>query len=243
MSPVLEIVATLVSIVAGAVAAVAGFGIGSLLTPVLAAGMATKAAVAAVSLPHLVATSVRLWYLRAEVDRSLLLGFGVASAAGGLFGALLHARATSLSLRITFGALLLLAAASELTGFMRRIRLGRTAAAAAGAVSGVLGGLVGNQGGIRTAALLGFRVRPAAFVATATAAALVVDLARVPVYIASEGGTLIAHARPIALMCAGAIVGTLAGGRVLRRIEERTFRTAVALLLAALGAYMILVAQ
>ena len=36
----------------------------------------------------------------------------------------------------------------------------------AGAMSGFLGGLVGNQGGIRTAAMLGFEVPRQAFVAT-----------------------------------------------------------------------------
>jgi uncharacterized membrane protein YfcA len=243
MSPMLEGVAALVAVVAGAIAAVAGFGIGSLLTPVLALALDTKTAVAAVSVPHLVATSLRLWRLRGEVDREVLLGFGVASAVGGLAGALLHARAESLSLRLTFGALLLLAAASELTGLMRRVRLGRPAAAAAGAVSGAFGGLVGNQGGIRTAALLGFRVPPVAFVATATAVALIVDLVRMPVYLVVEGDALRELVRPIGLMCAGAIVGTLAGERLLRRVPERHFRRMVAMLLAALGTWMLVGAR
>jgi hypothetical protein len=42
---------------------------------------------------------------------------------------------------------------------------------------------VGNQGSIRTAALLGLDVRRDAFVATATAIALAVDAVRMPVYI------------------------------------------------------------
>ena len=243
MSPMLEAVAAAVAVLAGAIAAVAGFGIGSLLTPVLAVALDTKTAVAAVSVPHLTATALRLWRLRGDVDRDVLVGFGLASAVGGLAGALLHARAESLSLRITFGALLLLAAASELTGLMRRVHLGRPAAAAAGALSGALGGLVGNQGGIRTAALLGFRVPPVAFVATATAVAIIVDLARMPVYLVVEGEALRELARPIGLMCAGAVVGTLAGERLLRRVPERLFRRMVAVLLAALGTWMLVAAR
>jgi hypothetical protein len=50
-----------------------------------------------------------------------------------------------------------------------------------GAVSGVLGSLVGNQGGIRSLAMLGFDVPRRAFVATATAVGLIVDGARLPV--------------------------------------------------------------
>src|SRR5438034_6568584 len=66
---------------------------------------------------------------------------------------------------------------------VERVRWGRRAAWIAGVVSGALGGLVGNQGGIRSASLLGFKVPKESFVATATAIALFVDGARLPVYL------------------------------------------------------------
>jgi uncharacterized membrane protein YfcA len=43
-----------VGIVAGALAAIAGFGIGSLLTPVVSVPLGMRLAVAFVSIPHLV---------------------------------------------------------------------------------------------------------------------------------------------------------------------------------------------
>ncbi|HTM23736.1 MAG TPA: hypothetical protein VL225_01005, partial [Vicinamibacterales bacterium] len=76
--------------VAGAIASVAGFGIGSVLTSVLALKTGTWIAVAAVSVPHVVGTAVRFALLRGRVDRRLFVRFGIASAAGGLTGALLH---------------------------------------------------------------------------------------------------------------------------------------------------------
>ncbi len=85
-----ELVVLAVAAAAGAIAAVAGFGIGSFLTPLIALEVGTKTAVAAVSVPHLVGTSIRLWRLRRNVDRALLWRFGLTSAAGGLIGALLH---------------------------------------------------------------------------------------------------------------------------------------------------------
>src|SRR5690242_9984390 len=141
---------------AGGIASVAGFGIGSLLTPLLAVRVGTKLAVAAVSIPHVTGTVVRFWLLRGHVDRRIVIWFGITSAAGGLAGALLHAYASNRALAVVFGCLLLFVGLSELTGFMSRVRLGRTAAWIAGGVSGVFGGLVGNQGGIRSAALLAF---------------------------------------------------------------------------------------
>src|SRR5438105_10379972 len=133
------------ALLAGAIAAVTGFGIGSLLTPLLALQVGTKLAVAAVAIPHFVGSAQRFWMLRRHVDRRVVLGFGITSAVGGLTGALLHTWISSRALGIVFGLLLVLTAISELTGWIRHVRWGRRAAWVAGAISGLLGGLVGNQ--------------------------------------------------------------------------------------------------
>lgn len=234
-----EALVGLVAVVAGAVASVAGFGIGSLLTPVLAVALGTKLAVALISVPHFAGTALRLWRLRAHVNRRVLLGFGVASAAGGLAGALFHSAAGSPTLALIFGLLLLLAGASELTGLAHRVKLTGWAAWIAGGVSGLFGGLVGNQGGIRSAALLGFDLSRHAFVATATAIALVVDLARMPVYFAVEGRAILEQWELLAITVGGVVVGTLLGERVLSRVPERIFRRVVASMILLLGVYMI----
>jgi uncharacterized membrane protein YfcA len=64
-----------VGVLAGVVASIAGFGIGSLLT--IQSG--TKLAVAAVSIPHAIGTALRLWMMREHVDRRVLFSFGVTS--------------------------------------------------------------------------------------------------------------------------------------------------------------------
>ncbi len=227
-----------VALIAGGIAAVTGFAIGSLLTPTLALETGTKLAVAAVAIPHFVGTAQRFLILRRHVHRRVLLGFGIPSAAGGLAGALLHARASSRALAVVFGGLLIMAGVSELTGWIERVRWGRRTAWVAGAVSGALGGLVGNQGGIRSAAMLGFNVPKESFVATATAVGLIVDLARLPVYLAI-GWRDILHVWLLVLAATvGVVIGTAFGTRVLGRLPERTFRRVLAVLLLALGLYM-----
>ena len=226
-------------IAAGGVASVAGFGIGSLLTPVFVTQVATQIAVAAVSIPHVVGTAARLWLLRGQIDRQLLVKFGLTSAAGGLTGALLQARTSSAGLTIVFGSLLLFVAASELTGLSKRMRFRGAAAWIAGALSGLLGGLVGNQGGIRSAAMLGVDVPRQAFVGTATAVALIVDGARLPVYLATTRSELLAMWPTIVLATAGVVCGTVFGHRLLIRIPEERFRPTVAVLLAVLGTAML----
>src|SRR5438045_5138448 len=141
----------IVAVLAGAIASVSGFGIGSLLTPLLAVRVGTKLAVAAVSIPHVTATALRLWIMRKHVDRRLFWSFGLMSAAGGLTGALLHAYADSPALAIIFGGLLVFTGLLGLTGLADRLRFRGWVGWVAGGVSGMLGGLVGNQGGSRPA--------------------------------------------------------------------------------------------
>ena len=227
------------AVVAGAIASVAGFGIGSVLTPLFAASVGTKLAVAAISIPHFIGTAIRFWRLRASVDRRVLWSFGITSAAGGLVGALLQSRAASRQLTIVFGALLIFVGISGLTGLAQRMRFHGPLAWIAGALSGMFGGLVGNQGGIRSAALLGFDLPRDAFVATATAIGLFVDVARMPVYIATQHAALLSLSLEIAIAIAGVIVGTLFGTRLLKRIPEKTFRVVVSVLILGLGIYML----
>jgi len=232
------VVAAVAAVIAGAIASIAGFGIGSVLTPVLSTQFDVRLAIAMVSLPHLAGTFVRFLLVRARIDRDVLLGFGAASAFGGLAGAAAQVVVQSSALAIVFALLLVFAGIGSVTGFAQRMRFsGRRSALIGGALSGLLGGLVGNQGGIRAAALLGFDVERDAFVATATAVALIVDGARIPVYLVTEGAELAPHWPLIALLALGAIAGTLLGGWTLRRMSEEVFRRVVGVLLLVLGVY------
>ena len=226
------------STIAGAIAAVSGFGIGSILTPVLQRHYDIKLAVAAVSVPHVIATAVRLWRLRGDVDPTVLKSFGLMSAAGGLAGAVLQRYAAAPGLTLVFATLLIFVGVLQLTGLSERMRFGKRTGWVAGVLSGALGGLVGNQGGIRSAALLGYDLSPARFVATATAAGLIVDAARMPVYVITEHTRLIALTPLMAIASAGAVIGTLAGARLLKKIPPPLFRTIVGGLVVMLGVYM-----
>jgi len=229
----------LVSAAAGIVASVCGFGIGSLLTPLLGLRYGTKLAVAVVSIPHLAGTLLRFLSLRKQVDRRVLWSFGVMSASGGLAGALLQSFAANPILNVVFGGLLIFAGASGLFGWNDRIRFVGWKAWAAGAVSGFLGGLVGNQGGIRSAAMLGAGVPKQAFVATATAIGLIVDGARMPVYLVTQGREIATAWPDLIAATLGVLCGTVIGTRVLLALPEPLFRRIVSVLLLVLGAVMI----
>jgi uncharacterized membrane protein YfcA len=232
----------LVAIFSGATATVVGFGIGSLLTPLLSIRYGTSVAVAAVTIPHALATAVRCWRLRANIDRQVLVRFGLLSAAGALGGALVYTRLGPTTLTRILGGLLLLTAAAQLTGWSSRWRPHGPIVAAFGLFSGFFGGVAGNQGGLRAAALTAFRLSPTRFVATATATGLMVDLARTPVYLWSTGKTLLPLALPIGVASVGVLIGTFLGERILLGLSARRFGQVVALAIGILGAWLLVAA-
>jgi uncharacterized membrane protein YfcA len=229
-----------VAFLAGTVASVAGFGIGSLLTPLLALHIGTKVAVAAVAIPHLVGTALRCWMLRKDIDKRVLLGFGITSAFGGLAGALFHNYLQAGALTVIFGVILIFAGSIGLGGWNERMRFHGPVAWIAGAISGGLGGLVGNQGGIRSAALFGFDLQPKAFVATATAIGIVVDAVRLPVYLIADGPQILTVYPLLLIATTGVVIGTCCGMFLLQGMDSRKFKRIVSGIILALGIWMLL---
>jgi uncharacterized membrane protein YfcA len=226
-----------VSFLAAAVAAVAGFGFGSLLTPVLATHVGTKLAVAAATVPHLVCTAVRLWTLRDKIDRSVLRTFGLTSVIGGMAGAILHAFTTSRVLALLLAVILIITGLMGVFGLT--LRFNGHGASLAGGFSGFLGGMVGSQGPVRAGAMLGFELPKESFVATGMAIAVFVDSVRMPVYIVSNGPAVAAIWPLIAIATAAGLVGTLTGRALLHAIPERLFKRGVAAALVVLGATLL----
>lgn len=229
----------IVAILSGATATVVGFGIGSLMTPLLAIEFGTTAAVALVTVPHAAATAVRCWRLRAHVDRGVVARFGVLSAAGALAGALLYTRLGPGALTRVLGGLLLLTAIAQLTGWTSRWQPRGPVVAIFGLASGFFGGIAGNQGGLRSAALTAFGLPPVVFVATATAIGLLVDAARTPVYVWHSGRVLVTHWAPLLVATAGVLVGTLVGERLLLGLSRRRFGQIIGAAIGALGIWLL----
>jgi uncharacterized membrane protein YfcA len=232
--------AILISFVAGATASVVGFGIGSLLTPVLAARFGADVAIAAVALPHLAGGLLRGWRLRQSVDRPVLVRFGLLSATGGLIGALLFARLAPAALNRTLGALLILTATAGVSGWSERWRPQGALVWVLGGLSGLFGGAAGNQGGLRAAALSAFGLAPTVFVATSTAIGVLIDLVRMPIYLHRAGERMVELWGLIALTIGGVLAGTLVGERLLFGLSRARFRVVVSVAIGLLGLRFVL---
>jgi uncharacterized membrane protein YfcA len=87
--------------------------------------------------------------------------------------------------------------------------------------------------------MLGFDVPKESFVATAAAIALVVDGARLPVYLATEWRGIVALWPMLVLLTVAVVLGTILGTRLLTRLPQQYFRRVIGALLVLLGVYMV----
>jgi uncharacterized protein len=229
-----------IAVLSGATASLVGFGIGSMLTPLLALHIGTELAVAAVAIPHAVATALRCWRLRREIDWQVVKGFGIQSAIGGLAGAFAYSQLDAVVLTRVLGGLLVLTAVAQLAGLATRWHPRGAVVGVVGFASGFFGGIAGNQGGLRAAALTAFPLSPLAFVATSTATGLLVDVARAPIYLYTAGAELRSLWIPIAIATAGVVVGTILGERILLGMPRDRFARLVAVAIGLLGLWLLL---
>jgi len=235
-----DITLLIVSVFAGGVASIAGFGIGSLITPLLALKTGTGIAVAGVSIAHFLGTALRFWIWKQYVNKRVLFSFGITSAVGGLAGALFHNIFQNVILTVIFGCLLAFAGISGLTGLSGKWRLSGPPAWIAGALSGVFGGLVGNQGGIRSAAMFGFDLKGKEFIATATGIALAVDIVRMPVYFLIQWKDILSIWPLIAFASAGVLIGTEIGVWALGKIPEVSFKKIVSGIILLIAVFVLI---
>jgi uncharacterized membrane protein YfcA len=218
----------------------AGFGAATILTPVATLFMDVKTAIAVVACFHLFGNASRLAFFGRHVQWRTGALFGLSGVACSFIGAAVTARLSSALVALLLGAFLLAYVALSLWA-SDRLRWPRRPATllAAGAVSGLIAGLIGTGGAIRAACLLAFGLPPAAYVGTSAAIALAVDAIRLPVYLAER---LIPSALVpvVGSLIPTALAGAWVGRRLIHRLSTIMFRRVVLAMLTVIGAKLIL---
>ncbi len=217
-----------------------GFGVGTVLTPTFTFFYDAKTAVFLVSIVHLANNLLKLGLFRQHIDKRILIKFGGISLLGAAAGSLLQDALTGEYVRYALAVFLILAGGAEFIPNASRIRIPRAFDFVGGFFSGFLGGLIGNQGAIRSAYLLNYELSKEAFIATATAIAIVIDLTRIPVYLYSQVHQLEAAAFPLLALIVVAFVGTFIGRELLTKISLERFRKTVSGCVVMLGAALLM---
>jgi hypothetical protein len=232
-----------------------GFGLGTLLLPAFALFFPVPVAVAATGAVHLINNLFKGALLWRKADWPIVLRFGLPAVPAAVAGAWLLGSLGATGRLFSWdaagrtfgptaagmavGALMIAFALIELQPAFRRLRAPARLLPVGGLVTGFLGGLTGQQGALRSAFLLKSGMDAAGFIATGVMIAVLVDLSRMPTYLAAFAETGVAlGTRDLAMIAAGtlaALAGALIGARHVEKVTIDIVRRIVAALMVLVG--------
>ncbi len=235
-----------------------GFGLGTVLLPVFALFLPVPAAIAATAVVHLLNNVFKGGLVGRKADWATVVRFGLPAVPAAVIGAGLLVRLEASSrlfewtlghrtfgptaAGLTVGALLSALAVLELQPWFQRLAAPAHLQPLGGALTGVIGGLTGQQGVFRTIFLLKSGLEPARLIATGVILAIVIDLSRLPAYALAFAGSLSTEGREWRLIAVGVIAafaGAALGARHLEKVTVAFVRAIVATLMLVIGAALI----
>jgi uncharacterized protein len=233
-----------------------GFGLGTLLMPVVAIFFPVAVAVALTAFVHLLNNLFKLLVLWQMVNWSVAIRFGIPAMIATIPGAWLLTKLSTLPeihsytlvgipavitpVKLAVGLLLLFFAGAEWLSLGERFRISSHWLPVGGVLSGFFGGLSGHQGAFRSAFLIRAGLDKNAFVATNAVIAAAVDMARLAVY-GLNMGLLLAHANAglLAAATVAAFAGVLVGQIGLKKVTIGFIQKLVAAMLYTLAVLLV----
>jgi uncharacterized membrane protein YfcA len=222
-----------------AVTLLTGFGVGTVLTPTFTLFYDVKTAVFLVSIVHLGNNLLKLGLFVKHVDKEILWRFGAVSILGAVAGSLLQGVLAGPVVRIALALFLIVSGAGEFIPKHLSFQIPRRVDMLGGFFSGFMGGMIGNQGAIRSAYLLNYNLSKETFIATATVIAIIIDLSRIPVYLLEHSGEFELIGPQLVTLTVIAFAGTLLGKRLLKSISLEKFRATVSAFILLFGFYLL----
>ena len=208
------------SFLAAALTVPAGFGLSTILTPLVLLLMGPHEAVAVVAVVHGAHNAGKFAALRESVDFEAFRRYGVWLVLGAILGAALQNEVPQKPLLALIGAFLvslpLLSMSEGWTGY----RIPEANDSLGGFGSGFMGGLTGHQGALRAMFLTRRLPDKMTYAATASVLALCVDLSRVPVYLLFRYDEMSQHAALTLVLVISALFGVRVGKTWLERLKS-----------------------
>ncbi|RZS99245.1 sulfite exporter TauE/SafE family protein [Aquimarina brevivitae] len=245
----------IISIVAFLVAILtffSGFGLGTILTPVMMIFFPTEIAIALTGIVHFFNNVFKLFLVGNYANKGVLLRFGIPAVIAALIGAyvlvsipdskplfeyeLFSRHFMVYPVKFVISILLILFAAIDLIPKLNRLQFDKDKLPIGGFLSGFFGGLSGNQGALRTAFLIKAGLSKEVFIGTAVVISTFVDFTRLGVY-ATRIETSGIQQNLVLIICAttAAIAGAYLGNLLLKKVTLRFLQITVAIMLIAIS--------
>ncbi|MFZ5801639.1 MAG: TSUP family transporter [Candidatus Omnitrophota bacterium] len=232
-----------------------GFGLGTVLMPVLALFFPVPIAVAATALVHFANNLFKLVLVGRSVNRAVLIRFAVPAMLAAFLGAWALSYAALLPalgqyelmgkireiniLHLVIGSVIVGFAVLEMIPGFSKAALDHKHMIWGGLLSGFFGGLSGHQGALRSMFLIKAGLNKEEFIGTGVASAVLVDAARLSIYGTSIFATqlsVISSMKGLLLAATlSAFAGASLGRELLKKVTLRTVQVMVGVMLILLG--------
>jgi uncharacterized protein len=243
---------TLVSMLGSLLTFFSGFGLGTILTPVLVVFFPIDIAIALTGIVHLLNNFFKIGLVGKYIDWEIGFRFGILSILGAFLGALLlnsfsnqppiytytlHGKQFFITaIKLVISILMILFALFETIPKLKNIQFERNALYGGGLISGFFGGLSGNQGALRSMFLIRSGLSKEGFVATGILVACAVDLTRLSVYFSRLSSIpLKDNINILVAATTAAFIGAYLGSKLLKKVTLGFVQITVTVLIVILA--------
>lgn len=245
------------ALVAACLTFFSGFGLGTILTPVLALFFPVSVAIALTAVVHLANNLFKIGLVGRDAHWPTVIRFALPAGLAAIFGASVLAETSTLlpwvsyewlgrthdvtPVKVLIGGVITVFALLELSPSFARLTFSARWLVAGGLLSGFFGGLSGNQGALRSAFLIKLGLSKESYIGTGAVCTVFVDLVRIAVYgftlpvaldhaYSSQSGGLVLAA------AVSAFLGSYLGKRLLKKVTLRSVEWTVAVMMVVIGA-------
>ncbi|WP_298117352.1 sulfite exporter TauE/SafE family protein [Flavobacterium sp.] len=245
----------LISIVAFFVAILtffSGFGLGTILTPIMMIFFPVEVAIALTGVVHFSNNIFKLVLVGKNFNKEVLLRFGIPAVLFAFIGALILVKIPNFEplysyqlfgktfeifpLKLLVALFMMFFAVIDLIPYFNNLKFDKSKLPIGGALSGFFGGLTGAQGALRSAFLIRAGLTKEAFIGTTVVISSFVDFTRLSVYATRIMNLDLKENLPL-LLCAtlSAMTGAFIGNKLLKKVTLKFLQYSVAILLLVLS--------
>ncbi|MBM3420653.1 MAG: sulfite exporter TauE/SafE family protein [Bacteroidetes bacterium] len=251
------IIVALVAMLVAALTLFSGFGLGTLLMPVMAIFFPVEIAIAATAIVHLANNIFKGVLVGRNADLKVLFIFALPAVLAAFPGALLLRALSGMNPWVSWYAgahtfnitpvnlivaiLMVIFAVIELLPYFEKMTIGRRWLPLGGVLSGFFGGISGHQGALRSAFLSKSGLSREGFIGTSVMTAIMVDISRIVVYgtafFSNETAMLDEPGMKGVLICGilAAFTGSYTGTRLVKKVTMRHIQLIVGVMLLLLA--------
>jgi len=233
-----------------------GFGLGTILTPVMLIFFPPEIAISLTGIVHFSNNIFKLSIIGNQFNKEVLIKFGIPAVLFAFVGSyalffisndnlftynLLGNNMNVSYLQFIIAFILIAFALIDLIPFFKRLKFNKSILPLGGILSGFFGGLTGNQGALRSAFLIKMDLDKTVFIATTVVISFFVDLTRIGVYISNIKDFEISNYVVLGLVATlSAIIGSYIGFNSIKKITLNYIRNLVAVMILLIAFLLLL---